>query len=240
MIIAATSDVHSPIYYDDFIKSLDSLTVKPDIFILAGDMSERGTLEEELIEWKKISSALFGKTTSGKIIACFGNTEFEEYRDVIANEIKEITFLNDKGMILNINGFEISIFGSTGGLDEPTRWQKTHIPNIDKIYQSRYEQAKSFFSRVRTGFRILLTHYASTYKTLEGENINYYPNIGSRQWEDIMRNKMVDLAIHGHSHKGSPFAWVNSTPVFNVAFPVNKKIVIIDTEKTKPGLKKFV
>jgi hypothetical protein len=36
-------------------------------------------------------------------------------------------------------------------------------------------------------------------------------------------------------------AWVDSVPVFNVSLPVNKEIVVIDTEKDlKPGIAKFV
>ena len=47
--------------------------------------------------------------------------------------------------------------------------------------------------------------------------------------------------ITGHSHKGRKQAWIDTIPVFNVAFPLNKEIVLIDTEKDlKPGLEKFL
>jgi hypothetical protein len=35
-------------------------------------------------------------------------------------------------------------------------------------------------------------------------------------------------------------AWLDTVPIFNVAFPVNREIVIIDTEELKPGITKFV
>ena len=238
MLIAAVSDVHSPIYYEDFVKALEDMHVKPDLFLLAGDMVERGSIEEELKEYRKVYNALFGKV-SCPIIACFGNTEFTEYRERIKQEIKEVRFLDDQSVQLTISGTPIDIFGTTGSLDEPTRWQRLNIPNIMKIYQSRYQLADTHFKRY-LGYKILLTHYAPTYKTLEGENPRFYTNLGSRVWENILIQRKVNLVIHGHSHRGSKFAWVDSVPVFNVAFPVNKKIVIIDTEKLKPGLQQFI
>jgi len=36
--------------------------------------------------------------------------------------------------------------------------------------------------------------------------------------------------VHGHAHFGKELAFVDGIPVFNVAFPVNRKIVLIDTE----------
>jgi hypothetical protein len=35
-------------------------------------------------------------------------------------------------------------------------------------------------------------------------------------------------------------AWVDSVPVFNVAFPVNKEIVIINTADLRPGLTRYI
>ena len=238
MLIAAVSDVHSPIYYEDFVKVFEDMHVKPDLFLLAGDMVERGSIEEELKEYRKVYNALFGKVSS-PIIACFGNTEFTEYRERIKQEIREIRFLDDQSVQLTIGGTPIDIFGTTGALDEPTRWQRLNIPNIMKIYQSRYQLADTHFKRY-LGYKILLTHYAPTYKTLEGENPRFYTNLGSRVWENLLIQRKVNLVVHGHSHRGSKFAWVDSVPVFNVAFPVNKKIVVIDTEQLKPGLQQFV
>ena len=49
-----------------------------------------------------------------------------------------------------------------------------------------------------------------------------------------------DLVLHGHSHRGKKMVWVDSVPVFNVAFPFNKEIVIIDTNELKPGLTRYI
>jgi len=236
MIIAATGDIHSPIYYELFVKSLENLRVKPDLFLLAGDMIDRGKIEE----FDKVWNALFGKI-SCPIVACFGNNEYDELRETLKVKFPKIRFLDDQSIVFSIDTTSIGIFGSTGSLDQPTRWQKVHIPHIEKIYASRILLAEKHLQRMASHLKILLLHYAPTYKTLEGENPRIYGSLGCKAFEDVLIKQKPDLVIHGHSHRGLKKAWVDTVPVFNVALPLNKEIVIIDTEKDlKPGLSKFV
>lgn len=235
MIIAATADVHSPRFFTEFVKALDELKVMPDLFLLAGDMVERGEIEE----YDKIQNAFFGKVEC-PVVACFGNTEFQEQRKTAKENFKSIKFLDDEAVILDIKGRTVGIVGTTGSLDEPTRWQKANITNIEKIYKDRIIVAEKLLMRMRVDVKILLTHYAPTYKTLEGENPNFYRFMGSRAFEKVLLDGKPTLAIHGHSHKGTKMAWVDTVPVYNVAFPLNREIVVIDTEKIKPGIVKFI
>jgi len=238
MKILACSDVHSPIFYQEFLKSLESFNEKVDLIILAGDMVERDVVEKEIEEYKKIYNSFFGKFFV-PIVAVFGNTEFEEYREKIKNEISGIKFLDDQYIELKIGEENVLIFGSTGSLDEPTKWQKSHIPNITQVYKARVEKARSVLKNYEV-FRILVTHYVPTYKTLEGENPLFYQNLGSLEMETVILETKPNLVIHGHSHLGKKFAWIDTVPIFNVAFPANRGLVLIDTEKIKPGLQKFL
>jgi Icc-related predicted phosphoesterase len=236
MLIAATSDIHSPHYYDEFLDSLNKLAIKPDLFLLAGDIIERGKVDE----FEKVYNTIVGKVDC-PIISCFGNNEFAQIRDVLKEKFKKIKFLDDESTIINVKGVEIGIVGSIGSLDVPTTWQKKNIPNIEAIYKRRIELIDSLLLRllpIKT--RILLLHYSPTYKTLEGENPIFYGSLGSSKMEEVLINRSPEIVIHGHSHKGKKFAWIDRVPVFNVAFPLNKEIVVIDTENLKPGLAKFV
>src|SRR5438445_8295704 len=132
MIIAATSDLHFPKFFDGFIAALDRLAAKPDLFLLAGDMVHRG----DEAEYERLHNALFGKIFC-PIVACFGNNEFQEMRDEVKNKFKDIKFLDDSSAVISFGPFSVGIFGSTGSLETPTPWQKANVPNIERLYASR-------------------------------------------------------------------------------------------------------
>ena len=236
MLIACVSDVHSPQYFDEFVRAMDNLRIKPDLFLMAGDMIDRGKTEE----FEKIHNVLFGKIYC-PIVACFGNNEYAQLREEMKEKYPDIKFLDDESLILEIQGMRVGIVGSTGSLDRPTTWQKRNIPDIEKIYEERVKLVDKLLAELEADFKILLIHYSPTYKTLEGEDPRFYPNLGSQKYEKVLVERKPDLVIHGHSHNGIKKAWIDTVPIFNVAFPANKEVVIIDTEKDlKPGISKFV
>jgi len=235
MLIAATSDVLSPRFFQQFVTSLEKLQQKPDLFLMAGDMIYRGAIEE----YEKIYNALFGKVEC-PLVACFGNNEFQQVREDIRQKYRKIIFLDDQSILLKVGKTSVGIFGSTGSLDTPTPWQKQNIPNVERLFQMRYNLAAKHLSRMMVDFKILLLHYAPTYKTLEGENPRFFSSMGSKVWENILIEQKPNLVIHGHSLRGTRLAWIDTVPVVNVALPLNQGIVLINTEQLKPGLQKFV
>jgi len=235
MIIAATGDVHSPRYYEQFVVSLDRLNVKPDLFLIAGDMIDRGAFEE----YDKIHNAFFGKINC-PIVACFGNNEFQEKREEIKKRYSDIKFLDDDSLIMKIGYSYVGVVGTTGSLDTPTPWQKKNLPNIERTYDERVSFVERHLIRMTTNFKILLMHYAPTYKSLEGENPRFYSSMGSNKYERVLMERKPNLVVYGHSHRGAKQVWIDSVPVLNVALPLNREIVIIDTEKLKPGIARFV
>lgn len=237
MIISATGDIHSPKLFDLFVKSVEDLRVKPDIFLLVGDIIHRGGVEE----YQKIYNVFFGKITC-PIVACFGNEEFgPETRMLIENQVPDIKFLDDEILTLEIDDKSVGIVGSLGSLDRPTFWQRNNIPDIADIYKKRVETVEKLLSELKTDFRILLIHYPPTYKILEGENPRIYAELGCNDYERVLIEQKPDLVITGHSHRGSKQAWIDTVPIFNVGLPLHREIVVIDTEKDlKPGLEKFL
>ncbi|MEM5766133.1 MAG: metallophosphoesterase [Candidatus Aenigmatarchaeota archaeon] len=236
MIIGATGDVHSPRYFEDFVKAVDNLKVRPQLMFLLGDMIDRGQLEE----YEKIYNTFFGKIDC-PIVACFGNNEYQDLREKLKQRYKDIKFLDDEAVVLQIGSLSVGVVGTTGSLDEPTRWQRANVPNIENIYRSRVAIVDSFLQRMKTNISILIIHYAPTYKILEGENPNFYKNMGSMAYEQVLISRKPTLVLTGHSHRGLKNTWVDTVPVFNVSLPLNKEIVIIDTEKDlKPGITRFI
>jgi Icc-related predicted phosphoesterase len=237
LIIAAVSDVHSPRWYQEFVHALDRLRVKPDIFVIAGDMIERGAVGE----YERVYNALFGKINC-HIVACFGNNEFDNLRQQLKAKFPDIKFLDDEGTILRLGNITVGVVGTTGSLDNPTPWQKENVPGIEKTFQERVNLVERMMKRMGgVDFRILVSHYAPTYKTLEGENPRFYGSMGSKMYEGVIQTLRPTVVFHGHSVRGKKMDWVDTVPVYNVAFAVNREIVVVDTDKDlKAGITRFV
>jgi len=214
------------------------LAKEPDLFLLAGDIYEFRNPEIYglIIDFFKL------KKWNCPIIAVFGNREFDEDLDEIKKICKNrITFLDDESIELKIKDKKVGIVGTRGSLDVPTWWQSTHVPDIRKAYLERIKKCEELLEKLKVDIKILLSHYAPTYKTLVGEDKKIYSSLGSRKFEDTLIKTKINFAVHGHAHYGTSLAFVDSIPVFNVAFNISRKIVEIDPYNLpKPGLHKFV
>src|SRR2546427_444556 len=73
------------------------------------------------------------------------------------------------------------------------------------------------------------------------EKEEWRPELGSKKLEAVILRRRPDLVIHGHIHKGIPFATLatgqktiedfdprGAIPVYNVAYPVTRKVTIIE------------
>ncbi len=238
MIIAAVGDL-DPLRgnYEPFLEALQNAK-SPALLLFAGDMYERSQPDNYGIILDLIDKVKWDCPT----VAVFGNREFEQEYDKIKEICGErIRFLVDESLVIKISGKEIGIVGSKGCLDNPTWWQLTNIPGIREMYKQRAQRLAELLKALRTEIKILLTHYAPTHRTLKGENPNAFGGLGYKGLEDALLEAKATLAVHGHAHFGTQQAFIDSIPIFNVAFPVNKKIVEIDLGNLpKAGLAKFV
>ena len=237
MIIAALSDL-DPLGMDldpfwDMVKKIK----EPDLFLLAGDIYEYRSPEVYglILDFLKL------RKWTCPIVAVFGNREFDEDVDEIKKFSKnKITFLEDESIELKIGNKNVGIVGTRGSLDIPTWWQSQHVKDIRKTYLDKIEKVSHLLENLKTDIKILLMHYAPTYKTLKGEDPRIYGSLGSKKFEDIIKKTEPSFVVHGHSHYGIPLAFVDSIPVFNVCFNINRKIVEINPDKLpKIGLYKY-
>jgi len=238
MLISAISDLDTLGMDLEPFWGIIKTAKKPDIFLLGGDMYDyrNPDIYGLLLDFIKL------RKWTCPIFAVYGNHEFDEDIDEIKKICgKKITFLDEESIELKIKDKKVGIVGSRGSLDFPTWWQSTHVPNIRKAYLDRIKNCEKLLQNLKVDIKILLSHYAPTYKTLVGENPKIYSSLGSKKLEKILVKTKTSFAIHGHVHYGIPLAFVKGIPVFNVAFEINKKIVEIDTDKMpKTGLHKFV
>jgi Icc-related predicted phosphoesterase len=225
LLLAATSDIHWPRFRELFLESLSQMPSSPSLFLLAGDLVNRGNpqaihpLTEQLEE------------LNCPIFAIFGNDEY----DMIKEELRSITdgiitFLDDEMSIISLNGQQVAIVGTRGVLDQPTFWQSRYVKGIRKRYTRRVKTINTLLTKAsaEAEHTILLTHYAPSFVTLGGEMQRALPQMGSRRIEQLLKQHNPTLAIHGHAHYGLKQGLLGTTHIYNVALPLHKKIVLID------------
>ncbi len=223
--MAATSDIHSPRYLPLLREATVSYQGSPCALILAGDLVDRGIVSS----LKPVLDILRGKFPETPIIAVFGNEEYHDREDEFRRGYPEITWLDDDYTILECGEENLAIIGTRGALQRPTRWQRRHMPWLERVYRERpaiiarlIDEARREASRV-----VLVSHYALSRKTIEGEPPRIWPELYSPLMEKVVVEKKPDAAIHGHAHNGKPYAIVAGVPVYNVALPLNKRLVTV-------------
>ncbi len=230
--IGAVADVHAPKYLDDFTKSLAKIG-DLDVLLLVGDVVLKGDFTQmpRVIEEIK-------KVYSGKIFACFGNEEYEEKEEALRS-FEEITWLDDQAAKLEIHGKIVGIVGSRGSLDRPTSWQRKNRPELFEVYRKRVEIVDNLLENLKADLKIVISHYAPTYLTLEGEEKYAWPEMGCKRMEDVIKRRRPDVWFHGHAHRSARLeAEIGRTFIMNVSLPARKEIAIVELPR-KFGLERF-
>jgi len=222
MRIAACADIHSPIFLEDFSRSLESLG-KVDLFLLAGDL-----VSKDRVEQLSPVLASIRRVYAGPILSCFGNEEYEQDREGY-KEYREVRWLEEEAEVIRTGEGEVGVIGSRGALDRPTFWQRKNLPGIWQVYRERVGRIDSLLAGLRTRIKIVLTHYAPTYRTLEGERESAWPEMACRRLEEVIARRQPDLWIHGHAHRGKvPLVEVGRTLVVNASLPARGSVVVLE------------
>jgi len=167
-----------------------------------------------------------------RIIAVFGNEEYIGTEYEYVKEYPEVEWLDDSYTTLRFDGIRVCVYGTRGALDRLTAWQRKHMPWLREIYRKRALKAANALKELFKvcDYTILLSHYAPTYATLEGEPREIWPELGSRLFEEkVLPHIGFGLAVHGHAHRSKKHvAFIPRTAmVVNVALPAVRRITFI-------------
>ncbi|MFX0056126.1 MAG: metallophosphoesterase [Promethearchaeota archaeon] len=224
MKILAVADVHSPRFHEEFKIEL-SMHSKPDIFLMAGDMINRGSADEIVRVLDTIEDTL---GVDFPIIGCFGNEEYAEIRKHLVGLVEgRMTFLDEQYSSVKSDGKMIGIVGTQGSLDKATTWQRHNIPSIKRVFERRAARASTLLKGLmkKVDHTILLMHYSPCLETCEGEETKAFAWLGSRKFYSVVEKRQPDLVIHGHVHNASKHeAVIGRTLVRNVSLPAVGKI----------------
>ena len=213
MRIGAVADVHSPKFLNEFTSSLEQCR-KLDLFLLAGDIINRGSVDEYL----RVVAAIERIHGAVPIIACFGNEEYNESRSEIISLMEDrVTFLDESTISLSLAGSKIGIVGASVLLERAeSSPERTRSPpdDIRPAFEKRALRISQHLQMLEksSDHTILLLHYSPL---LESDPQSYSWWV-SRALEIVQPT----LIVHGHVHVSSNLEVViGSTRIYNVALP---------------------
>ena len=208
MRIAAVGDIHCPRFLHIFERSLTQIE-KPDIFLLAGDIVNRGKIDEYPVVLDAIDS-VHGQIP---IVACFGNEDYNELSDSQVPELvgNRVTFLDESTQSFSLRGSTLGVVGASI-INEKAQ----DIPTIRAIFEDRARRLSEILQELIavSDNTIILSHF-SPLEESQSEKPAF-----SWWFGKIVENTRPSLIIHGHIHNSTKNrVLVESTPVFNVALP---------------------
>jgi Icc-related predicted phosphoesterase len=232
MRVAAVADIHSPKHLDLFQQALAGLG-ECDLLLLVGDM----VLKNDHTQLPVVL-ATARKFYGGQILACFGNEEYEQSVEEYKSS-RELTWIDDRAVTLEVGDLKVGVIGSRGSLDRPTFWQRTHVKGVAETYRRRVETVDRLLAELRADVKIVMTHYAPTYVTLEGERESAWPEVACRAFQSIIERRQPDVWFHGHAHQSRKSeVEMGKTLVANASLPSRRKITVIELPR-KVGLERF-
>ncbi len=225
--VAAVGDVHlGPDVRGSIRPHLDGLAERADALLLAGDLTQHGTVAEA-----EIVAAEFGGV-GVPVIAVLGNHDYQSDQQAgITKVLREsgIDVLEGSGLVLGLPGGTLGVAGSKGfGGGFPGRCgSEFGEPEMkDFVRHSRLlaDGLAAALGALNCDVRVSLTHYSPVPDTLAGEPPEIYPFLGSYFLAEAADSAGADLAIHGHAHAGQERGVTpGGVPVRNVALPVLRR-----------------
>jgi Icc-related predicted phosphoesterase len=199
------------------------ITESADIAVLAGDLTDYGTVEEARSLAREMS------TLKIPAVGVLGNHDCESNQQ---SDIRQI--LLDAGVVTldgettEVHGIGFAgVKGFAGGFGRGALgpWGEEIIKQF--VHECLQESLKleSALARLRTDHVIAVLHYAPIQETIEGEPREIYPFLGCSRLEEPLTRFPVTAVFHGHAHHGRPEGRTrNNTPVFNVSLSLMRQL----------------
>lgn len=227
--IAAVGDVHlGPDARGRLRPALEKVGEHADVLLLAGDLTQRGTLEEAQVVADEFSDLTL------PVLAVLGNHDYHsDAQDDMAALLRErgIRVLEGRGELLDVAGCRLGVAGAKGfgggfagkcGSAFGEREMKAFIEHTELVAARLADALRAVED---ADVLVALTHYSPVADTLRGEPPEIYPFLGAYQLAEAIdaarSGAGADLAVHGHAHLGCEHGHTpGGVRVHNVAAPV--------------------
>ena len=221
--LAAVADLHYGRSAREELQAvLSQASEAADVLLLGGDLTDHGLPAEA----QMLAEDLRRHVTT-PVVGVLGNHDCESGH---AEQVREI--LCDAGMVmLDGESTEIAgvgfagVAGFGGGFDQYglNPFGEPMMKQFVKTTVDEQLKLEHALGRLRTDRVVVLLHYAPVRATVEGEPAEIFPFLGSSRLEDPLNHFQVDVAFHGHAHRGTHAgATATGVPVFNVSLPLLK------------------
>lgn len=222
--IAAVGDIHYGRESRPEMRShFESLAGKADLLLIAGDLTQTGTL----IEAEALSKDLKG--LSLPVVTVLGNHDYhQDKQEEICSILRDVgvTVLEGASAVFDIRGSSVGVFGIKGfggGFFGGccTEFGEPEMKAFARHARKQAERLRTGLEALDTDFRFALTHFSPVEETLYGEKKEIFPFLGSYLLAEAIDAAGADAAFHGHAHMGKERANTpGGIPVRNVAMPV--------------------
>jgi Icc-related predicted phosphoesterase len=227
--IAAVGDVHlGPDARGRLRPALEKVDEHADVLLLAGDLTQRGTLEEAQVAAEEFSGLPL------PVLAVLGNHDHHsDAQDDMARLLEErgVRVLEGRGELLDVAGCRLGVAGVKGfgggfagkcGSAFGEREMKAFVEHTELAAAQLAEALRAVED---ADVLVALTHYSPVADTLRGEPPEIYPFLGAYQLAEAIDGARggagADLAVHGHAHFGCEQGCTpGGVRVRNVAAPV--------------------
>ena len=228
--IAAIGDLHiRRAIPADIGAQIDGLAERADVIVIAGDITNNGTLAQA-----KLAAEWLRRSPLPKV-AVRGNHDRRCMRPITFKKILDgagVQFIDGGTLVFENDprfGFA-GVSGSGGGFwpDEgPDTLPRRALQRLSVRARSEAARLRQAIDELDTEVKIVITHFAPTVSTLGTEPIFKHFLLGNMELARAIDSCGVDLVIHGHAHHGNPIGrTMGGTPVRNVAYDIAQSFII--------------
>jgi Icc-related predicted phosphoesterase len=231
--VAAVGDVHFDRNSQGRLRNhLDQIANQADVLLLAGDLTQTGHVDEARVLAEDLRGCRI------PIVAVLGNHDYH------ADQVEEMTnllesvgvaVLDGTAVKIKVGNSEIGIAGIKGfggGFPGGTasEFGEPEMKEFIRTTKRQAQQLREALVSLDTPYKVALLHYSPVADTLMGEKKEIFPFLGSYLLAEAIDNANVDVAFHGHAHKGmEKGVTFGGVPVRNVAQPVIRHVCNIYT-----------
>ncbi|MGW4244132.1 metallophosphoesterase family protein [Nocardia sp. NPDC004722] len=223
--IAAIGDLHMrESMRGHFRPALLGLAAHADVLLLAGDLTNGGTLRDTDVLCAEIADLPV------PVVAVLGNHDHDRrlgYRIAVQLNDIGVHILEGTTITLPLNGIRVGIAGVMGGSggfpDYPGNPAEGSVEHRQRFRRGPADalRLRAALQSLDCDLRIALMHFSPVVDTLVGENPKIYPGLGCHDLAEAVDAGGAALAIHGHAHGGSEFGRTPAgTEVRNVSYAV--------------------